>query len=331
MEPVSSEQLRSQYLNTDRSVNIQDTLKQQQQLQEGGLDGIEIRQGAKNLGKDDFLKLLITQLSHQDPTQPVSDQQFIAQMAQFSSLEQMQNIATGISKMGERQAYGMVGKFVVGKDFATGEMVSGIAKALFYDNAGQAFLKVGGRAVHLNDVTLVGDASDFRRDVGGLGEAEQGPTTNQTVRPNVQPSQTAQPGLAPNANQPGTESQSNTPGVVPGSDPSTLETATPAASKTETHARPATGNDASSTQTEANSPQMEVAPSQPEASPVKEPLKDKSPVEKGSQRPENHQVPAEKTDSTKEQKIERINSRMRSELERSYGYTASISSRSFAG
>lgn len=312
MEPVSSEQLRSQYLNTDRSVNIQDTLKQQQQLQEGGLDGIEIRQGAKNLGKDDFLKLLITQLSHQDPTQPVSDQQFIAQMAQFSSLEQMQNIATGISKMGERQAYGMVGKFVVGKDFATGEMVSGIAKALFYDNAGQAFLKVGGRAVHLNDVTLVGDASDFRRDVGGLGEAEQGPA------------QTAQPGVAPNANRPGTESQSSTPGVVPGSDPSTPETADPATSKTEASAQPDVGHDTAS-------PQTQASPSQTDAPLVKEASSEKALIEKATQQPENHQVPAEKTDSTKEPKIERINSRMRSELERSYGYTASISSRSFAG
>jgi flagellar basal-body rod modification protein FlgD len=173
MEPVSSEQLRIQYLNTDRSVNIQETLKQQKQLQEGGLEGIEIRQGAKNLGKDDFLKLLITQLSHQDPTQPVSDQQFIAQMAQFSSLEQMQNIASGLAKMGERQAYGIVGKFVIGKDFTTGEPVSGVAKALFYDNSGQVFLKVGGRAIHLNDVTLVGDPSDFRREAGGTGELTQ--------------------------------------------------------------------------------------------------------------------------------------------------------------
>lgn len=316
MEPVSSEQLRSQYLNTDRSVNIQDTLKQQQQLQEGGLDGIEIRQGAKNLGKDDFLKLLITQLSHQDPTQPVSDQQFIAQMAQFSSLEQMQNIATGISKMGERQAYGMVGKFVVGKDFATGEMVSGIAKALFYDNAGQAFLKVGGRAVHLNDVTLVGDASDFRRDAGGLGEAEQGPAANQTVTQNVQP---AQPGAVPHANQPGTEGQNNTPGAVPGSDQST-----PDALQTEPSAQPAAGNDAAS-------PQRDVVPSKSESTPVEELSTEKTSIEKATRQPENHQVPAEKTDSTKEQKIERINSRMRSELERSYGYTASISSRSFAG
>jgi Flagellar hook capping protein len=42
---------------------------------------------------------LIAQLSHQDPTKPMSDQEFIAQMAQFSALEQMQNIAKSIDTM----------------------------------------------------------------------------------------------------------------------------------------------------------------------------------------------------------------------------------------
>jgi flagellar basal-body rod modification protein FlgD len=50
----------------------------------------------QTLGRDDFLQLLVTKLEHQDPLKPMEDEDFIAQLAQFSSLEQMSNIADGI-------------------------------------------------------------------------------------------------------------------------------------------------------------------------------------------------------------------------------------------
>ena len=53
------------------------------------------------LDKDDFLNLLVTQLRYQDPLNPSDNQQMAAQMAQFSSLEQMKNMATSLEEMGD--------------------------------------------------------------------------------------------------------------------------------------------------------------------------------------------------------------------------------------
>jgi flagellar basal-body rod modification protein FlgD len=51
------------------------------------------------LGRDAFLQLLVTQLRHQDPTQPKADGEFIAQLAQFSSLEQLTQIQKTLETM----------------------------------------------------------------------------------------------------------------------------------------------------------------------------------------------------------------------------------------
>lgn len=50
------------------------------------------RVGSNQLGKNEFLKLLVTQLGNQDPSNPVDSQAFVAQLAQFTSLEQMENM-----------------------------------------------------------------------------------------------------------------------------------------------------------------------------------------------------------------------------------------------
>ena len=55
---------------------------------------------AKSMGQDAFLKLLTTQLAHQDPTKPQADGEFIAQLAQFSTLEQLTQMQVTLKKIG---------------------------------------------------------------------------------------------------------------------------------------------------------------------------------------------------------------------------------------
>lgn len=74
------------------------------------------RSPQQDLGKDDFLQILITQLQHQDPTKPMEDREFIAQMAQFSSLEQMTNMSSQFTELSATlkgaQAMNLIGRDV---------------------------------------------------------------------------------------------------------------------------------------------------------------------------------------------------------------------------
>ncbi len=72
-------------------------------------------QAGNTLGKDDFLKLLVTQLQYQDPLNPMEDREFIAQTAQFSSLEQMQNMNDNLAMMMKLQSVSQMSS-LLGKD-----------------------------------------------------------------------------------------------------------------------------------------------------------------------------------------------------------------------
>lgn len=68
------------------------------------------------MGKDTFLKLLMAQMSNQNPMEPTDDKEMIAQMAQFSTLEQITNMATANAKQATAatmsQAVGLIGRTV---------------------------------------------------------------------------------------------------------------------------------------------------------------------------------------------------------------------------
>ena len=71
---------------------------------------VEDKTGTSNLGKDAFLQLLVAQLQYQDPLSPQSNEDFVSQLAQFSSLEEMQSMT---SSLANSQALSLVGKNVI--------------------------------------------------------------------------------------------------------------------------------------------------------------------------------------------------------------------------
>jgi flagellar basal-body rod modification protein FlgD len=110
------------------------------------------------LGKDSFMKLLITQLRYQDPTRPMEDREFIAQMAQFSTLEQMTNmnkeIAGMVKSTRSAEAFSFLGRQIDSMNPASGRRVSGTVTSIQYDGDEQ-MLMVGNEAVRLSDVHSV--------------------------------------------------------------------------------------------------------------------------------------------------------------------------------
>lgn len=93
----------------------------------------------KTLGQNEFLQLLVAQLQNQDPLNPMEDTEFVAQLAQFSSLEHLGNIATGIENLqtqGARQemigAAGYIGMEVRASGDAISKKEDGSVSKVFF-------------------------------------------------------------------------------------------------------------------------------------------------------------------------------------------------------
>jgi len=111
----------------------------------------------QTLGQEDFLKLLTTQLVTQDPLNPQKDTDFIAQMAQFSSLEQSKTMQQDISSLRSQnrilQADALLGQ-TVELEVKENETISGVVSAVRIDD-GVPKITVGGMTYDLEQVTMV--------------------------------------------------------------------------------------------------------------------------------------------------------------------------------
>ena len=117
------------------------------------------RQAGDVMGRHDFLMLLSAQLRHQDPLNPQSDADFSAQLAQFSSLEQMMNMSESLHQM---QAFSLVGQYVIANTMIDGRLmeIAGVVDSVFLHD-GRKFAQIGENAVPVSDISEVFDGSVF--------------------------------------------------------------------------------------------------------------------------------------------------------------------------
>ena len=127
--------------------------------------------GPDTMGKDAFMKILIAQLQNQDPTNPMKDNEFIAQMAQFSSLEQTMNLANAFEKFAEAQNQSQLIQYnqFVGKNVRWHELTdekdeagkpivnegTGIIQSAKFVNGSVVFMMVDGKELTPGNISEV--------------------------------------------------------------------------------------------------------------------------------------------------------------------------------
>ena len=111
------------------------------------------------LGKDAFFELLTTQLKNQDPLEPMDNTQFISQMAQFSSLEQMSNVNKNLGKYLQSQSVSdgaaLIGKTVETIDSDTGETIDGKVSQVGFEGDNMYAYLESGRKVDVEGISKI--------------------------------------------------------------------------------------------------------------------------------------------------------------------------------
>lgn len=145
---VNGELVNNGMSASEAATNINKAIKAADKQSGGGLD------------KEAFLKLLVTQMQYQDPMEPTDNTEYISQLANFSTLEEMQNMSSAMDK---QRASGLVGQYVYleTKDGATGatKTVEGSVDYVSF-SGNKTYLSVNGTLYNIDDLTSVADA-DF--------------------------------------------------------------------------------------------------------------------------------------------------------------------------
>jgi flagellar basal-body rod modification protein FlgD len=146
-----------------------------------------------SVGSETFLKLLAAQMQYQDPLNPQTDTEFVTQLAQMSSLEEMQEISAGMSSM---QAYSLVGKYAYAEvpdpNTGTTNYFYGTIDSIV-NESGTYYAVIGQAAVKVDDIVQVFDPGLLDTDtalvdssyligktVTGYRDAEDGTTYSVT-------------------------------------------------------------------------------------------------------------------------------------------------------
>ena len=158
------------------------------------LDFSTSRIPVRTLGQDDFLKLVVAQLTSQDPLNPQKDTEFIAQMAQFSQLEQAKTMQTDMAGLRTDQAFlqanSLLGCSVELED-AQGVITRGTVSAVQF-TGGVPMIVVNGQPRYIGEVISI-SPGDSVATPGGNGDGNGNGNPPVTVTPPVTPPVTVDP------------------------------------------------------------------------------------------------------------------------------------------